>query len=188
MRRSLSSPRSGRQSCTRFFPRAQRERIHSTHEKRHCGDRLRGRDRGGTPTPGKARGQIARRAFARHRARELDGVYVDPVVDADRAGRGATAEADDEDIARFGQLYLQRGQWRGRQLVPAAWIDSATSRWMSNGSNPESDWEQGYGFQFWRCRHGVYRGDGANGQFCIVFSHSLMLDPALFGRPDGLPL
>lgn len=74
-----------------------------------------------------------------------------------------------EDIARFGQLYLQRGQWRGKQLVPAAWVDSATSRWMSNGSTPTSDWEQGYGFQFWRCRHGVIRGDGAHGQFCIIF-------------------
>lgn len=73
-----------------------------------------------------------------------------------------------EDIAKFGQLYLQRGQWQGRQLVPAAWVDAATSRWMSNGSNPASDWEQGYGFQFWRCRHGVIRGDGAHGQFCIV--------------------
>lgn len=73
-----------------------------------------------------------------------------------------------EDIARFGQLYLQRGHWQGKQLVPAAWIDSATSRWMSNGSAPTSDWEQGYGFQFWRCRYGVYRGDGAHGQFCIV--------------------
>ena len=37
-----------------------------------------------------------------------------------------------------------------------------------NGSNPKSDWDQGYGFQFWRCRHGAYRGDGAFGQFCIV--------------------
>lgn len=73
-----------------------------------------------------------------------------------------------EDIARFGQLYLQRGAWQGKQLVPASWVDSATSRWMSNGSSPTSDWEQGYGFQFWRCRHGAYRGDGAFGQFCIV--------------------
>jgi hypothetical protein len=39
---------------------------------------------------------------------------------------------------------------------------------VSNGSSPTSDWEQGYGFQFWRCRHGFYRGDGAHGQFCIV--------------------
>ena len=73
-----------------------------------------------------------------------------------------------EDIARFGQLYLQRGQWEGKQLVPAAWVATATSRWMSNGSAPTSDWEQGYGFQFWRCRYGVIRGDGAHGQFCIV--------------------
>ena len=73
-----------------------------------------------------------------------------------------------EDIARFGQLYLQRGQWQGKQLVPAAWIDAATARQTSNGSNPQSDWDQGYGYQFWRCRNGAYRGDGAFGQFCVV--------------------
>jgi CubicO group peptidase (beta-lactamase class C family) len=73
-----------------------------------------------------------------------------------------------EDIARFGQLYLQRGQWRGRQLVPAGWVDAATSVQISNGSDPDSDWDQGYGYQFWRCRHGFYRGDGAFGQYCVV--------------------
>lgn len=30
------------------------------------------------------------------------------------------------DLALFGQLYLQRGQWRGRQLVPADWIARST--------------------------------------------------------------
>ena len=73
-----------------------------------------------------------------------------------------------EDIARFGQLFLQNGNWNGKQLVSAAWIETATARQTSNGSNPASDWDQGYGFNFWRCRHGVYRGDGAFGQFCIV--------------------
>jgi acetyl esterase/lipase len=73
-----------------------------------------------------------------------------------------------EDIAKFGQLYLQKGVWNGRQLVPAAWVELATSKQMSNGSNPESDWDQGYGFQFWRCRHHAYRGDGRDGQFCVV--------------------
>src|SRR5690242_1067573 len=33
-----------------------------------------------------------------------------------------------EDIARFGQLYLQKGQWNGRQVVPAAWVEDATSK------------------------------------------------------------
>jgi len=73
-----------------------------------------------------------------------------------------------EDIARFGQLYLQKGKWRGKPLVPESWVEAATARQTSNGSNPRSDWEQGYGYQFWRCRHGAYRGDGAFGQFCIV--------------------
>ncbi len=73
-----------------------------------------------------------------------------------------------EDIARFGQLYLQKGMWRGKRLLPKAWVEEATSKQVSNGSKEDSDWEQGYGYQFWRCRHGMYRGDGAFGQYCIV--------------------
>lgn len=73
-----------------------------------------------------------------------------------------------EDVAKFGQLYLQKGRWKGRQLVPESWVDQATSKQVSNGSDPTIDWDQGYGFQFWRCRHGAFRGDGANGQFCVV--------------------
>ena len=73
-----------------------------------------------------------------------------------------------ESVARFGQLYLQKGLWQGAQLVPRAWVDVATSRQVSNGSNPASDWDQGYGYQFWRSRYGAYRGDGAFGQYCLV--------------------
>ena len=73
-----------------------------------------------------------------------------------------------EDIARFGQLYLQKGKWHGQQLVPEAWVEQASSRQVANGSDETSDWQQGYGYQFWRCRHGAYRGDGAFGQYCIV--------------------
>jgi CubicO group peptidase (beta-lactamase class C family) len=73
-----------------------------------------------------------------------------------------------EDIAKFGLLYLQQGMWKEKQLVPATWVGQATSKQVSNGSDPERDWDQGYGFQFWRCRHGAYRGDGKDGQFCVV--------------------
>jgi CubicO group peptidase (beta-lactamase class C family) len=72
-----------------------------------------------------------------------------------------------EDIARMGQLYLQKGKWKGRQLIPAEWVAEATSRQTSNGSAPTSDWDQGYGYQFWRSRHG-FRGDGAFGQYMLV--------------------
>jgi CubicO group peptidase (beta-lactamase class C family) len=73
-----------------------------------------------------------------------------------------------EDIAKFGQLYLEKGQWGGRRLVPEAWIDEATRYQVSNAGGDKIDWTQGYGYQFWRCRHGAYRGDGAFGQFCVV--------------------
>ncbi|MBB6732484.1 serine hydrolase domain-containing protein [Cohnella zeiphila] len=73
-----------------------------------------------------------------------------------------------EDIAKFGQLYLNKGLWGERRILPENWIEEATSKQIANGDEGESDWAQGYGYQFWRCRHGVYRGDGAFGQFCIV--------------------
>lgn len=77
-----------------------------------------------------------------------------------------------EDIAKFGQLYLQKGKWHDRQLVPQAWVEAATSKQVANDQAPsgknKSDWRQGYGYQFWQCTHGAYRGDGKDGQFCIV--------------------
>lgn len=73
-----------------------------------------------------------------------------------------------EDIARFGLLYLQKGRWNEGQLVPEEWTRQATSKQVPNGNDPNRDWTQGYGFQFWCCRHGAYRGDGRDGQFCVV--------------------
>lgn len=73
-----------------------------------------------------------------------------------------------EDIACFGQLYLQRGEWNGQQLIDPNWVAQATARQVPNGTDPDSDWNQGYGYQFWRCRHNAYRGDGAFGQYCVV--------------------
>ena len=79
-------------------------------------------------------------------------------------GLSVTTEA----ISKLGQLYLQKGMWEGKQLLSEAWVEAASSNQTSNGSNPESDWDQGYGYQFWQCRHNAYRGDGAFGQYCIV--------------------
>lgn len=80
------------------------------------------------------------------------------------------------EIARFGQLYLQKGMWGGRRILSSEWVDLATARHTWSGKivvhsetiGSGNDWHQGYGFQFWRCRHGGYRADGAYGQFTIV--------------------
>jgi len=77
-----------------------------------------------------------------------------------------------EDIAKFGQLYLQRGKWNGKQLIPQTWVEQATARQLPNEEESHAkigiDWQQGYCFQFWRCTHNAFRGDGAGGQLCVV--------------------
>ena len=79
-----------------------------------------------------------------------------------------------EDIARLGQLYLQKGVWNGKQILPESWVAEATSKQIENAApgdlpaRENSEWAQGYCYQFWRCRHDAFRGDGAYGQYCIV--------------------
>jgi CubicO group peptidase (beta-lactamase class C family) len=79
-----------------------------------------------------------------------------------------------EDMAKFGQLLLQKGKWKGQQLVPQSWVEQATSSQIttSDPSNPQpkelNDWAQGYGYQFWLGRNNTYRADGLGGQFIIV--------------------
>jgi CubicO group peptidase (beta-lactamase class C family) len=74
-----------------------------------------------------------------------------------------------EDVAKFGQLLLLRGEWHGERLISGEWIDDATAAQVPNGDpTPGDDWVQGYGYQFWRSQHGAFRGDGAFGQFCVV--------------------
>lgn len=79
-----------------------------------------------------------------------------------------------EDMAKLGQLLLQKGKWGETQIISREWIEEATSRHIYQ--NPpkgeteasDSDWEQGYCYQMWRCRHNAFRADGAYGQFIVV--------------------
>jgi CubicO group peptidase (beta-lactamase class C family)/predicted glycoside hydrolase/deacetylase ChbG (UPF0249 family) len=77
-----------------------------------------------------------------------------------------------EDMVKLGQFLLQKGEWNGVQLLPASWIDDASSVQIMQpyeGENDKnSDWKQGYGYQMWVCRHNAFRADGANGQFIVI--------------------
>ena len=81
--------------------------------------------------------------------------------------RGYGLRLRTEDIARLASCIFKKEDGE-KIILEEDWVDMATSKQVSNGSNPESDWNQGYGFQFWRCRFDCYRGDGAFGQFCVV--------------------
>ncbi|MCL2774791.1 MAG: beta-lactamase family protein [Oscillospiraceae bacterium] len=107
--------------------------------------------------------------------RLFDPLDIDPYWEEDNQGinmGGFGLNITTEDIAKFGQLYLQKGSWDGKQLVPESWVNEATGKQIDNKGNAlnsDDDWNQGYGYQFWMCKpKGVYRGDGMYGQFCIV--------------------
>ncbi len=77
------------------------------------------------------------------------------------------------DMARFGLLYLRRGRWRGRQLIPAAWIDRSTTPYSDVG-----DERRGYGYMWWIGKaeafggHALYMARGGDG-------HAIYVVPAL---------
>ena len=79
-----------------------------------------------------------------------------------------------EDMAKFGQLYLQKGKWNGKQILPKGWVEEATTFKIDQAPDAPkskkdlSDWMQGYCYQFWRCRNNAFRADGAFGQYIIV--------------------
>ena len=84
-----------------------------------------------------------------------------------------------EDMAKLGQFLLQKGKWNGKQILPESWITDASTAKISKipiGTDEltrakllaTDDWMQGYGYMLWRCRHNVFRADGAGGQFIIV--------------------
>ncbi len=80
-----------------------------------------------------------------------------------------------EDMAKLGQLYLNKGKWTGKQLLPEKWVEEATS--LKIQQRPELTQEQrdsslddvqGYCYQFWRARHNSYQANGAFGQFILI--------------------
>lgn len=66
-----------------------------------------------------------------------------------------------DELAKFGQLYLNNGEWNGRQLVPAEWVKASTSVQADNGA-------YGYGYQFWAGPCGSFRADGMFGQYSFI--------------------
>jgi len=76
-------------------------------------------------------------------------------------------------MARFGLLFLNRGLWQGRRVVPEWWVEESTTSYSDAGG------AGGYGYMWWAAvdgRHfpyvtlpdGSYSAQGAYGQYCLV--------------------
>lgn len=70
-----------------------------------------------------------------------------------------------EDMAKLGQLYLQRGKWHGQQLVSEYWIEISTARHLKTQNDT-----YGYGYQLWmEQRPGSFEYNGMLGQNVIIY-------------------
>ena len=90
-------------------------------------------------------------------------------------GNGIDAEpgtfATTEDNLRLAMLYCNMGNWRGEQILDPDFVKDALSVQTPNPDAPEQrDGRCGYGYQLWACsRPGVYRFDGGQGQYGIIW-------------------
>lgn len=70
-----------------------------------------------------------------------------------------------EDMAKLGQLYLNKGRWNGQQLVSEEWVETSTQKHVESGDDTF-----GYGYQIWmEERQGSFEFNGMLGQNVVVY-------------------
>lgn len=73
------------------------------------------------------------------------------------------------DYAKIGQMFLDDGKYKGRQILPEGWVEISSVKHIDTPKvTTGEDWNQGYCFQMWRGRHNTYRLCGAFGQMCVI--------------------
>jgi len=92
------------------------------------------------------------------------------VVNGGAGNKGKGIHISARELARFGLLFLNRGNWNGRQLISSSWVDQATSPQVPS-SLPGSDGH--YGYNWWRLSGTqvlTYKASGYNNNQCIVIN------------------
>jgi formylglycine-generating enzyme required for sulfatase activity len=77
-------------------------------------------------------------------------------------------ELSPRDMAKLGYLYLNRGQWNGAQIVPAAWIEQSTTKHIETKGLMNEAEDDGYGYFWWMDAYGGYSAHGFGGQYIFV--------------------
>lgn len=96
-----------------------------------------------------------------------------------------------EQLSRFGQLILDKGVWKGKQLIPSSYIEEATSvQIKTNDFNPyfaTADHHQGYGYQIWMnsCSNS-YRMDGLYGQYVVMMPDKNAVITYISNEPQNM--
>lgn len=93
-----------------------------------------------------------------------------PVFELDPLGNDFGAgglQLNVSELMKLGILYLQRGVWEGRQLIPEEWVEQA-SRAQILADEGDGEIGRHYGYLFWIMPDGMFRADGKYGQYCVV--------------------
>jgi CubicO group peptidase (beta-lactamase class C family) len=100
---------------------------------------------------------------------EADAFWVVDSAGAELAGGGLNAVL--RDYARLGELYRNGGAWKGRRLLPEAWVSASVTPdapHVMPGTRPSAESALGYGFQWWVPGNGAYCAIGVYNQFVCV--------------------
>ena len=78
------------------------------------------------------------------------------------------------DMAKFGQLYLQKGQWQGKQIIPAEWVEESFRMHVPFSGNRGTT--VGYGYLWWILKDNVYAAMGFRAQYIFVIpDHNMVI-------------
>jgi CubicO group peptidase (beta-lactamase class C family) len=96
-----------------------------------------------------------------------------------------------EQLSKFGQLLLDKGVWKGKQLIPSSYIDLASSvQIKTNDFNPyfaTADHHQGYGYQMWMNSYpNSYRMDGLYGQYVVMLPDKNAVVTYISNEPQNM--
>jgi CubicO group peptidase (beta-lactamase class C family) len=72
------------------------------------------------------------------------------------------------DMAKLGYLYLHNGQWNGKQIVPAEWVQASTTKHMETKGLMNAAEDDGYGYYWWIDSFGGFSAHGFGGQYIFV--------------------
>ena len=84
---------------------------------------------------------------------------------------GTGLELRTDELARIGDLLLDRGQWQGRRLVSSEWVDGLHGTWVETGRPAPMD---RYGIATWAGPGEAWRLEGRYGQFVIVLGDAVV--------------
>ncbi|MBE6765029.1 MAG: serine hydrolase [Ruminococcaceae bacterium] len=94
------------------------------------------------------------------------------------------------DMAKFTQLYLDRGMWNGKRIISEEWVERALGVRIDTTSDPKffdrPDSRSGYGYCFWHGRDGSVRADGMYGQYGIILPEKDAVIVTTAASPDQM--